>query len=81
MAPALISFEDWNVNSLKISGWLGVVFGLALTIMATRTNPSASGPALGVFFIFLGFNAFTQLRISKLEKALQKLEKPDESRE
>ena len=63
------------MNGLKISGWLGVLFGLALTILATRTNPAASGPALGVFLIFVGFNAFTQLRISKLEAALQRLEK------
>lgn len=69
------------MKSLKISGWLGVLGGLALTILATRTNPSASGPALGVFFIFLGFNAFTQLRISKVEETLQKLEETKGARE
>jgi hypothetical protein len=42
---------------------------------AIRNNVSASGPALGVFFIVLGLNAFTQLRISKIEEALQKFEK------
>lgn len=63
------------MKSLKVSGWLGVLGGFAMTIMATRTNPSASGPALGIFFIFLGFNAFTQLRISKVEESLRKLEK------
>ena len=69
------------MKSLKISGWLGVLGGLALTVIATRANPSASGPALGVFFIFLGFNAFTQMRISKIEEGLQKLEKTKLPRE
>jgi len=63
------------MKSLKVSGWLGVLGGLALTMEAIRNNVSASGPALGVFFIVLGLNAFTQLRISKIEEALQKFEK------
>jgi hypothetical protein len=69
------------MKSLKVSGWLGILGGLALTIIATRTNPSSSSPALGVFFIFLGFNAFTQLRISKVEEALQRIEKANRARE
>jgi hypothetical protein len=64
-----------NLQALKISARIGVLFGLAMTLVTVRTNPSASGPALGVFFIFLGFNAFTQLRISRVEEAVQKLEK------
>ena len=68
------------MKSLKVSGWLGVLGGLALTIEATRNNVSASGPAFGVFFIFLGFNAFTQLRISKIEETLQKMEKTTQTK-
>jgi hypothetical protein len=63
------------MRSLKLSGWIGVLGGFLLTCFATRSNVSASGPALGVFFMFLGFNAFTQLRISRIEEAVQKLQR------
>lgn len=59
---------------LKLSLWLSIAVGFVAVSLAIRGALTASWlPALGVFFIFIGFNGFASLRITKLEEMLKEM--------
>jgi hypothetical protein len=66
---------------MKLASWLGVIVGfitLSLAIYGQIANVAYEA-AIGVFFVMLGFNGFTSLRIAKLEEEIKKLKKGSNS--
>lgn len=51
-----------------------IAVGLWTVLMSIRERPGVNWePALGVFFILIGFNGFTAVRLLRLEKAVKEL--------
>ena len=59
---------------MTVAGWLCMAVGLGTLVIATRQNVSATEGSLGVLLIFLGFNAFSVMRITRLENRVTQLE-------
>ena len=59
---------------MSLAGWLCMAVGLGTLLIATRQNVSATEGSLGVLLIFLGFNAFSVMRITRLENRVTQLE-------
>lgn len=63
---------------LKLSLWLIIAVGLVALSLSIRGALTASWlPALGVFFIFIGFNGFASLRITNLEKMIKEMKEKE----
>ncbi len=59
-------------ESMKLAFWISLIIGLAIFGFAAWGRVASAGAAVGILFIFLGLNGFTQLRISRLEKLIRK---------
>jgi ABC-type transport system involved in cytochrome bd biosynthesis fused ATPase/permease subunit len=57
--------------ALKIAAWVSVIVGFFYFASALRAGTAQTGAALGLFLIFLGINAFTAIRIAKLEETIK----------
>jgi hypothetical protein len=60
-----------HVVTLKLAAWLSVIVGFLLFASALRDSVGGNGAALGVFFMFLGINAFNAERISRIEETIK----------
>jgi len=59
---------------MNVAGGLCIAVGLATLLLATRQHVSATQASLGVLMIFIGFNAFYYVRMTRLESRVAQLE-------
>jgi len=62
---------------MKAAFWFCIAVGLFIFALAAWGRAAASGAAIGVFFILLGFIGFVHLRIAKLEETLKQTKRKD----